>query len=123
MKSLYRCLTAAALLLAMATPAFASFTLANYQKEKAAGPLGTPSLMYLVGVGDGYATMNVALQVLRQQQPFYCQPSIPLNAQNYAALLDKQIAKRTGTVAAYNTEWDIAMILLDALEETFPCKS
>jgi hypothetical protein len=121
MKSMYRYLAALVLAVSITSPALAEFTLDNYQKEKASGPLDISTKLYVVGLGDGFVTMNADLLV-RHQPPFYCQPPIPMNADNYIAILDKQIAALAGTVAAYPGGFGISIILLEGLKRMFPCK-
>jgi hypothetical protein len=121
MKSMYRYLAALVAAAVITTPALAEFTLDYYQKLKSLGPLEISTKLYLVGLGDGFVTMNADLQVSHQPL-FYCQPPIPMNAENYIAISDKQIAARAGTVSAYPGNFGIGLILLDGLRHTFPCK-
>ena len=76
---------------------------------------------YIDGVGNGYLWANSALQA-DNKEPLFCSPDLTLNEDNYLALLDRQIKDGMPTKAAWRDEDPIEIILLRALQRTFPCK-
>jgi len=117
MKSL-RLVCFASLLLA-AIPAF-SLPLKAYKVARKADSIESIE-NYIDGVGNGFLWANSALQV-DNKEPLFCTPDLALNEDNYLALLDRQIKDGTPAKTAWRDDDPIEIILLRALQRTFPCK-
>ena len=108
-----------ALLLLIASPAF-SLPLKAYKAARRADSIESIA-NYIDGVANGLLWANSALQA-ENKEPLFCIPDLTLNQDNYLALLDRQIKDGTPTKAAWRDEDPIEIILLRALQRTFPCK-
>ena len=117
MKSLF--LSSFASLLLTAIPAF-SLPLKAYKVARKADSIETIE-NYIDGVGNGLLWANSALQA-ENKEPLFCSPDLALNEDNYLALLDRQIKDGMPTKAAWRDDDPIEIILLRALQRTFPCK-
>jgi len=74
--------------------------------------------IYINGVGEGYSWSNSILKQ-RGNPPLYCPPQkIALNADNYMAIIDAQIAKMKKSGAI---EIPVELILYLGLVDSFPC--
>jgi len=108
-------------LLLMAIPAF-SMPLKAYKVARKADTIESLE-NYIFGVGNGLLWANTALQA-ENKEPLFCNPDLALNEDNYLALLDRQI--KDGMPSPTKTAWRdddaIEVILLRALQRTFPCK-
>jgi hypothetical protein len=77
-------------------------------------------VIYVKGMGDGLSLANVALK-LKGQSPLYCPPpKLPVSADGYVTILDGYLEKNQ-----HMNKEDIliGVLLLRALEYTFPCPS
>ena len=75
---------------------------------------------YIGGVGTGFAWANAYLQ-LRGQKPLYCQPEkISLEWGNYLQVLDRKL-KDDDYMKQVPLDRFLGLVLLRALQETFPC--
>ena len=102
------------MLLALNNNANAEPRLADYQKVKNENWF----MPYISGVSSGYSWANAFLRS-DNKQPLFCNPSkVPMNALNYADLLDTYIHDHPGLAA----DIPIDLILGKALVEAFPCK-
>jgi hypothetical protein len=117
MKSLL--LSWCALLPLIASPAF-SLPLKAYKVARKADSIESIE-NYIDGVGNGFLWANSALQA-DNKEPLFCTPDLTLNEDNYLALLDRQIKDGMPTKASWKDEDPIEIILLRALQRTFPCK-
>ena len=108
-----------ALMLLLAAPAF-SLPLKQYQVARKEDSLETVE-SYINGVGNGFLWANSALQAANKE-PLFCNPELTLNEDNYMALLDRQIKDGTPTKTKWRDDDPIEIILLRALQRTFPCK-
>jgi hypothetical protein len=106
-------------LLLIAAPAF-SLPLKAYKVARKADSI--ESLQnYISGVGNGLLWANSALQV-DNKEPLFCNPDLALNEDNYLALLDRQIKDGMPTKSGWRDDDPIEIILLRALQRTFPCR-
>jgi hypothetical protein len=117
MKSLLLSCFASALLIA--NSAF-SMPLKAYKVARKADSIESIET-YIDGVGSGFLWANTALQA-DNKEPLFCNPDLTLNEDNYLALLDRQIKDGTPTKASWRDDDSIEIILLRALQRTFPCK-
>lgn len=81
---------------------------------------------YLRGVGEGFSWANIGLRNSKPPlPPLFCAPEkIALQPENYRDLIDSWIAGKFRTPPTSKAELDVLpveAILLDALQETFPC--
>lgn len=76
---------------------------------------------YIDGVGNAFLWANSALQA-ENKEPLFCNPDLPLNEENYLGLLDRQIRDGVPTKGSWRDDDPIELILLRALQRTFPCK-
>jgi hypothetical protein len=106
-------------LLLIASPAF-SLPLKAYKAARRSDSIETIE-NYVDGVGNGLLWANSALQA-ENKEPLFCIPDLTLNEENYLALLDRQIKDGMPTKAAWRDDDPIEIILLRALQRTFPCK-
>jgi hypothetical protein len=112
-------LSCCATLVLVASPAF-SMPLKAYKVARKADSIESIET-YIDGVGNGFLFANTALQA-DNKEPLFCIPDLTLNEENYLALLDRQIKDGMPTKAAWRDEDPIEIILLRALQRTFPCK-
>lgn len=74
------------------------------------------------GVGKGIFWANIAMKI-QGRQPLFCPPKeLPINQDNYIALLNQELRNPTGLQQHYANDTPIELILVQALEHTFPCK-
>jgi hypothetical protein len=74
---------------------------------------------YIGGVGSGFSWANAWLKETRNQPPLYCVPAkLALSRENYLDILDRQVREHGDRRA----DTPVALMLLDGLVETFPCK-
>jgi hypothetical protein len=106
-------------LLTMVVPAF-SMPLKAYKVARKADSIESIET-YIDGVGNGFLFASSALQA-ESKEPLFCIPDLALNEDNYLALLDRQIKEGMPTKAAWRDDDPIEIILLRALQRTFPCK-
>ncbi len=106
-------------MLLMAVPAF-SLPLKQYQAARKEDSLESME-NYINGVGNGFLWANSALQAANKE-PLFCNPELTLNEDNYLALLDRQIKDGTPTKTKWHDDDPIEIILLRAMQRTFPCK-
>lgn len=103
-------------------PARADMTLRQYQPYLRRGHVLPVAIRdYVDGLGTGFAWAN-AYQLARKRPPIFCSPALEPRGGDYVALLDGQIAHHTGVHSPYAADTTLAMILLDALVNEFPCK-
>jgi hypothetical protein len=117
MKPLF--LSCCASVMLIAYPAF-SMPLKAYKVARKADSIESVE-NYIDGVGNGFLWANTALQA-DNKEPLFCNPDLTLNEDNYLALLDRQIKDGMPTKAAWRDDDPIEIILLRALQRTFPCK-
>jgi hypothetical protein len=79
--------------------------------------------MYVKGLGDGISWANTLVS-LEDGRALYCPPDkLALTVENYLDILDRQIDARSKVVTeAKLNETPLGFLLLDGLQETFPCK-
>src|ERR1700726_1900226 len=106
-------------LLLMATPAF-SLPLKAYKVGRKADSIETLQ-NYIDGVGNGLLWANSVLKA-ENKEPLFCNPDLALNEDNYLALLDRQIKDGTPAKTAWRDDDPIEIILLRAMQRTFPCR-
>ena len=112
----------AALIGAAVAPAHAEVTLRQYQPYLRRGhSLPIAIRDYVDGLGTGFVWAN-AYQIARKRPPIFCSAELKPRGGDYVALLDEQITRHTGVRAPYAADTTLAMILLDALVNDFPCK-
>lgn len=76
--------------------------------------------LWVLGLGEGYMHANTKLKH-RRQAPFYCQPPrLAMTADNYVRILDDYIEEQPK--AADLSKITISLMMLEALEASFPCK-
>jgi hypothetical protein len=117
MKSL--CLSFFAVFLLMATAAHA-LPLKAYKAAQKADDLDAIDT-YIDGVGNAYFWANWVLRA-DNKEPLFCTPDLALNHDNYLALLDRQIKEGVPPKGSWRDDDAIEVILLRALQRTFPCK-
>ena len=113
------CLSCFSALLLVAAPAF-SLPLKAYKAAQKADNLETIE-SYIDGVGNGYFWANATLHA-DNKEALFCSPDMALNQENYLALLDREIKNGMPSKAAWRDEDAVEVILLRALQRTFPCK-
>jgi hypothetical protein len=85
--------------------------------------------LYVGGIGEGLEWANASLQSASRAQtgrpPLYCQPpNLVVNVENYLSMVDRQIEKLAKTTTEEKLDkMFVGILLLDALENTFPCSS
>ena len=115
-------LAGAALISTGVAPAHAEMTLRQYQPYLRRGhALPVAIRDYVDGLGTGFVWAN-AYQIARKRPPIFCSPELKPRGRDYVALLDGQITHHTGVRAPYAADTSLAMVLLDALVNEFPCK-
>ena len=79
---------------------------------------------YIEGLGEGMMWANVRA-TFKGGQPLYCQPGkLSLGTDNYVDMIDHRIAALSKSLTDKELgESLIPLLLLSALEETFPCPS
>ncbi len=103
-------------------PAHAGMTLRQYQPYLHRGHTVPVAIRnYVDGLGTGFVWAN-AYQIARKRRPIFCSPELKPRGGDYLALLDGQITHHTGVRAPYAADTSLAMVLLDALVNEFPCK-
>lgn len=111
-------------LLAFAVRVNADMTVKDYRARMAVkeSTTATVAKVYIQGIGDGFTWANAILQK-NGKTPLYCQPvKLGLGKDNYVAMIDEQIkALSAGVPEAQLNEFDVGLLLLDALREDFPC--
>jgi hypothetical protein len=112
-------LSAIALLLLLSAPVFA-LPLKQYQAARKEDSMES-IVNYINGIGNGYLWANSALAA-ESKEPLFCNPELTLNEDNYLALLDRQIKDGTPTKTKWRDDDPIEIILLRALQRTFPCR-
>lgn len=76
---------------------------------------------YINGVGVGLGWANVHLMA-RKQERLYCVPeNLALEASNYLDIIERKMSNKE-FVKMLRLETPLELILLNGLEETFPCK-
>ena len=75
---------------------------------------------YLYGVGQGWLWANARLETKNQPKLFCIPLSLSLNIENYLSLLEARI-KRLRAQGKLNEKMPVEVLLLAALEESFPC--
>jgi hypothetical protein len=122
MRSMCGYLVTFALLLVITTPAFAYLTVGDYQKQRASGQVDANTKFYLIGASDAFAAANATLEALHQR-PLFCAVEMPLNAENLADIVDKEMNTYLGKPNAVPPSvMGLAMLLQQGLTHTFPCK-
>ncbi len=120
---------AAALVLAAAAPALeaapprAEMVLRQYLPYLGKGR--TPPLAvrnYVDGLGTGLVWAN-AYQIARKRRPLFCAPHLTPPGGDYLPLLDAQIERHPGVRKPYVADATLAMIMLDALMNEYPCEN
>jgi hypothetical protein len=80
--------------------------------------------LYISGMGEGITWANA--EATRKKMSLFCEPDkFELVADNYLGFIDGQIRRLSQPGGAIKTELDsiaIGVLLLNGLEETFPCK-
>jgi hypothetical protein len=121
MKSAIQLLAGWIILFATAGPAHAGLHLDVYEALKKNAPITKDTKIYVAAIGLGILEANVELAISNQPQ-LYCLPHIVLNADNYIALLDREVEGQIAVRDSYAPDTDIAYILMKALRRSFPCK-
>lgn len=75
---------------------------------------------YLDGVGNGYVWANAELEA-RNSPLLFCQPDMELSQGHFVTLFLEEV-ERPSSGKAWEKDAPIELILLTALEQTFPCK-
>jgi hypothetical protein len=75
---------------------------------------------YLNGVGNGYVWANAELQA-RNSPLLFCQSDMELTQGNFVTLFLVEV-ERPSSGKAWDKDAPIELVLLTALEQTFPCK-
>ena len=118
MKSL--CLSFFAVFLLMATAAHA-LPLKAYKAAQKADDLDAIDT-YIDGVAL-IVSKQYGIQLRADnKEPLFCTPDLALNHDNYLALLDRQIKEGVPPKGSWRDDDAIEVILLRALQRTFPCK-
>jgi hypothetical protein len=107
------------LALLLSVPAL-SLPLKQYQAARKEDSMES-MVNYINGIGNGYLWANSALSA-ENKEPLFCNPELQLNEDNYLALLDRQIKDGTPAKAKWRDDDPIEIILLRALQRTFPCR-
>ena len=76
---------------------------------------------YLYGVGQGWLWANARLASKNQPQLFCVPPTLGLNFDNYLGILEAKI-KNSRIQGKLNDKTPVEVLLLSALEESFPCR-
>jgi hypothetical protein len=105
--------------LLLAVPAL-SLPLKAYKAAQKSDNLETVE-NYLDGVGNGFFWANATLHA-DNKEPLFCSPDMALNQENYLTLLDREIKNGMSPKTAWRDDDAIEVILLRALQRTFPCK-
>jgi hypothetical protein len=120
-----RILLATLLLLTMSVfQARAETSVKKYKAEIAAnGADVSLTKIYILGLGDGFLWAN-AKMLVDKKSPLYCQPDkLVLGMENYVEILNRQIkAEATKNTQAQLDEMSLGLLLLQGLQDTFPCK-
>ena len=113
----------AAVVLACAAcaPAHADMKLEDYRPYENTGALPDSVKSYVDGLGEGYVWAN-ALLATRDEPKIFCTPEFGPPDGDFVSLLNAQIASHAGMTRPYDDDARLAMILLDALINAFPCK-
>jgi hypothetical protein len=114
-----RVVLGSAALLLVAIPAFA-MPLKAYKVARKQDTIETLE-NYIDGVGNALLWANSVLQA-DSKEPLFCNPDLALNEDNYLAMLDRQIKDGMPGKVAWRDDDAIEVILLRALQRTFPCK-
>ncbi|MDE2294405.1 MAG: hypothetical protein KGL36_02990 [Gammaproteobacteria bacterium] len=102
-------------------PANADMTLRQYQPYLRRGHVLPAAIRnYVDGLGTGFVWAN-AYELARKRPAIFCSPQLKPGG-DYVAMLDGQITHHPGVRAPYAADTTLAMILLDALVNEFPCK-
>lgn len=96
-----------------AMPLQGEILLSSYDEMKENGGFE----IYIHGVGMGYAWANTYLLHVKGDSPLYCAPpKLVLGSSNYTDILDREIRDYD-----YSLDTPVELILLRALQRTFPC--
>jgi len=77
---------------------------------------------YVAGLGAGYFWSNAYLQTIKSARPLYCQnPKLSLGPANYVNILNSRLRELEQRGRRENNA-PIEVVLLDGLQQTFPCK-
>jgi hypothetical protein len=107
------------------TSAVADMTVKQYRAANAStSPRDVKEVqIYVFGLGVGLSWGNSDATL--KGRPLYCQPGkLALGVADYLQLLDDRITSLSKFVPSEKLgEFDIGLLLLEALQETFPCPS
>lgn len=107
-------------LLVAAGPARADMTLKDFRAYQGGAALPAAVRNYVEGLGTGFVWAN-ALLAARDQLRIFCAPETRPASDDFVGMLDAQIASHAGMRQPYDDEATLAMILLDALINAYPC--
>ncbi len=100
----------------------ANTTVKQYKADLASGSTAASfTKVYIYGLGEGFLLANI--EATKKKAPLYCHPDkLALSMANYVDIVDRQIKERSNRMTqAQLDEIPIAVLLLEGLEETFPC--
>ncbi len=111
------------IILLISSDVLAGLSLKDYEESNKNDGIMTS---YVVGIGDGVLFANVEL-ITKKQDPLFCQPGkLGLAYDNYRDIIDRQIEyMKTKNYSLYEQnkeKFPLALILLQGLIATFPCK-
>ena len=102
----------------------AQMTVARYRENMQSETTRMQTTNYIRGLGNAYSFANVRLEQ-EKKPPFYCPPQkLALSVDNYIRILNDRIDKDTRILGGESAKVDtyfIEMLLLDGLQDTFPC--
>lgn len=102
--------------------AHADVPISVYRQAVAIGQVQQAFGKYIVGVGKGIFWANIVMK-LQGRKPLFCLPKeLALNQDNYISLLDQELKSPTDPQRHYSSDTPIELVLVQALEHTFPCK-
>ncbi|MBL8327968.1 MAG: hypothetical protein JNJ71_03880 [Rubrivivax sp.] len=113
-------LLAAACALPPAARAMDIPTYEKQRKEAATSPTHMRLRIYLLGIGEGLRLANVALRN-RDESPLFCAPEqAAMTADTYKQAIDSSLGFARDTLL--RRERSIESILLEALQDKYPCE-
>lgn len=101
-----------------------AMTLAEYRQMKDFAETNRSAeiglLSYLDGLKSGLGAANLVLN-LRGQNRLFCEPpNLELPPRNIVAMVDRHLAQQAD-YSDFPDSWTVNLVLLGALEKSFPC--